>query len=81
MDGHMSESLDRWITGNYGEDQFGPWGCCPACGASQEDAEDVSTKDEPDHYLCPCGRVYTDEEGHPDPRDDEPQDFDERRED
>ena len=22
LDAHMSESLDRWITGNYGEDEW-----------------------------------------------------------
>jgi predicted Zn-ribbon and HTH transcriptional regulator len=37
-DRHMSDSLDRWITGNYGEDQFGAPNRCRNCGKSEEDA-------------------------------------------
>jgi len=72
----LGPSLDRWITGNYGEDQFGPPGACPDCGASTEDAE---WDDPTERWTCCCGRVYDDNEAHPDPRDDEPPDFDERR--
>ena len=72
----LSAALDRHITGNYGEDQFKDDGCCPDCGASVLDAERVWSSD---LYSCPCGRTYTDEEARYDPRDDEPQDFDERR--
>ena len=31
MDRLMRQSLDRWITGNYGEDQFLGYFDCPAC--------------------------------------------------
>jgi len=31
MDGRMAESLDRWITGNYGEDQFKDAVFCKDC--------------------------------------------------
>ena len=41
------------------------WGRCPSCGCSQEDAERVN---DPDVYLCECGRWYTDEAANPDPR-------------
>lgn len=53
------------------------WGACPECGASQEDAE---YDRESDTYTCPCGHEYAEEDAHADPRDDEPADFDERRE-
>jgi hypothetical protein len=55
------------------------WGVCPECGVSQEDAERIVTNGADDEYLCPCGRVYSDDDAHPDPHDDEPQDFDEWR--
>lgn len=68
--------LDQHITGNYGEDAFRSWGRCPFCGASQEDAEFNSKTD---MYECVCGRSYSNDEANPDPRDDEPADLDERR--
>ena len=68
-------SLDRWITGNYGADNDPDWGVCPDCGASQEDAE----QEDGDTYVCPCGLTYSNDDAHADPRDDEPADFDEWR--
>jgi len=35
MSGINGPDLDRWITGNYGEDQFKP-GYCPECKLSYE---------------------------------------------
>ena len=32
-------ALDRFITGNFGEDQFRPWDC-PKCGAQNIPAEE-----------------------------------------
>jgi len=32
MDQRMRNSLDKWITGNYGEDQFKGMDKCPNCG-------------------------------------------------
>lgn len=51
------------------------WGACPECGSSQEDAD----WDGGETYTCHCGREYTDDEAHPDLSEDEPPDFDERR--
>lgn len=53
------------------------WGRCPECGASQEDAERLWSTD---RWRCPCGHKYSDEEARYDPRDDEPADLDEWRE-
>jgi rubredoxin len=54
---------------SYYEPPDDDWGVCPDCGASQEDSDRVWSSDK---YLCGCGSVYTDEQAHPDPRDDEP---------
>jgi len=44
------------------------WGICPTCGCGQEDAEPHG-----ESYLCPeCGLSYSNDDAHPDPRDDEP---------
>ena len=53
------------------------WGRCPDCGASQEDAEYDQSGEV---YICGCGCEYDDAEAHPDFSQDEPPDFDERRE-
>lgn len=47
MDRRMSESLDRYITGNYGEDQFKPPFICEDC-----DQEFLSYTEFEDH-PCP----------------------------
>jgi len=51
------------------------WGVCPECGVSQEDCEHMPD----DTWQCPNGHTFTEEQAHYDPRDDEPPDFDERR--
>jgi hypothetical protein len=78
----MSASLDRWITGNYGEDQFKPL-VCPKDGTDSEDMRDT---EDPDVWECPsCGDEYTvddlisPEEYARNCGEDEPADFDERR--
>jgi hypothetical protein len=79
-------SLDRWITGNYGEDQFKNAPCCPNCG--KNDVFTDTTANDPEHpdevvttLTCECGWVGTEDDlvEPGDPRDDEPADFDERR--
>ena len=55
-------SYDDWLTTPPDEN----WGVCPECKCSQEDAEHV---DDPDVYLCDCGRWYADEDAHPDASD------------
>jgi hypothetical protein len=35
-DGIDGAALDRWITGNYGEDQFK----CPSCGGEHDEQEE-----------------------------------------
>lgn len=56
-----SASLDRWITGGYGEDQFADVIACPKCG------DDVAVQDE--DFACEaCGHEFFVDEG-PDPDD------------
>jgi hypothetical protein len=76
MDDNMSASLDRWITGNYGDDLSELY--CEDCvywdrrceregGFCNKHAEYTGPED-----FCADLERY-------DPRDSEPQDFDERR--
>ncbi len=46
----MKERLDRWITGNYGEDQF---------QGEQEDSEEEDDYCEDDCDKCPMKVNYT----------------------
>jgi len=73
--------LDRHITGNYGEDQFQEL-FCPRDGTTIEDMDSYDNE----HYKCPtCEKVLhledlvTKAEYKMQCRDDEPDDFDERR--
>ena len=74
------EGLDRWITGNYGGDQFKDV-VCPHDGTASEDMGEL------DHgWQCPtCDRILADDdlitlEAYVrDLAGDEPQDLDERR--
>lgn len=60
MDRHMSNELDNYITGHYGEDQFGNVEDCPECDGSgvcpecEGDTEDCTICDGDGN--CPiCG--------------------------
>lgn len=44
------------------------WGRCPKCDSTQEDAKLIDHGAFAHTYICPCGREYTDDEAHPDPR-------------
>lgn len=55
MDRFQRESLDRYITGNYGEDQFRGEFCL--CGHAEDEHLDNGTCDAVDPltgYACPC---------------------------
>jgi len=74
--------LDRHITGNWGEDSVGPLLVCAYDGTSSEDMGELESG-----WQCPtCGKILTEDELVTEAeykmqyKDDEPQDFDERRE-
>jgi hypothetical protein len=62
MNDRLATSLDRHITGNYGASYERPWGRCPDCGTTQEDAEYLDNGAFSGTYQCPCGCVFTDDE-------------------
>jgi tRNA(Ile2) C34 agmatinyltransferase TiaS len=62
----MSDHLPRYDQWKTNAPEF-EWGVCPDCGASQEDAEQHG-----ESYLCRCGTSYSNDQAHPDARDDEP---------
>lgn len=55
-------ALDKWITGNYGEDQFGPQKCL-FCGKYYDDLSDDEAKfwDEAGEPFCcqKCSDEFT----------------------
>lgn len=54
------DGLDDWITGHNGDDAERPWGNCPKCGWTQEDAYIIEGEHE-ESYQCPkCATVYSD---------------------
>jgi len=80
MDRQMSESLDRFITGNYGEDSVKEL-VCSYDGTSAEDMGELESG-----WQCPtCDHILAEdelvtvEEYQRSLKGDEPQDFDERR--
>ena len=83
MDGQMAKSLDAFITGNYGEDQFKDDRFCNVCAYAQDFQDGVAT------CVCKHSPMFDQDvavedfcdwfESDFDPKQDEPQDFDERR--
>ena len=56
MNGLNSAALDRYITGNYGEDQFRGLVECPACGEYYNSEEcALSRKDNKTMICSQCG--------------------------
>lgn len=79
--GQFEADLDRWITGNWGEDSVGPPLVCAYDGTPQEDMGELEQG-----WQCPtCDRILaedelvTESEYKMQCKDDEPQDFDEWR--
>ena len=73
----LSASLDRWITGNYGEDQYADAVFCECClhwrgGICGNQQSEFHTRPTDAEDTCENAEQA-------DPTGDEPQDFDERR--
>jgi hypothetical protein len=71
------DGLDEWITGHYGEDQFRDAVFCTDCmhyngGMCFNEKSPYHKRLMEEEETCDEAEVY-------DPRDDEPQDLDERR--
>ena len=73
----FDSDLDRWITGNYGQDQFKGEAFCQDCThyrAGHCTNEQWAYHGKPMEAEDACDEIEV-----CDPRDDEPHDFDERR--